>query len=363
MVRRSTVDRSPQSDVYGADYAAGTGTGDLAQGGGKRDRTARGWRGAGGRWLVWVFRVVVWLVLLVIGYRGVTAIVLGEGTGRAPATTATPASTFPSGLAGAYALQFGQVYLNASPATASQRASQLAAFLPPGADPQLGWNGTGTLQLQSEQVADVAVKDSQHAVVTLLARVNGQLMELGVPVYYAGGALAVSAEPAWLAGAAAGIGSHAPGAQHRHGDAGGTDEPAACLLPGLRQREPGHARPLPGPRHSRGRPGRPIGLRLAHRGYRPAWRADPPCRRHRGMACPGPGQPVPGGHECTAARRAGNELCTDDREAGAGRGTSAKSARRSSRRGRRDHNLAGCTGHPRTCKPSDPGVDRCRSIH
>ena len=198
MVRRSTVDRSPQSDVYGADYAAETGTGDLAQGGGKRDRTARGWRGAGGRWLVWVFRVVVWLVLLVIGYRGVTAIVLGEGTSNTPAPTATPASTFPSGLAGAYALQFGQVYLNASPATASQRASQLAAFLPPGADPQLGWNGTGTLQLQSEQVADVAVKDSQHAVVTLLARVNGQLMELGVPVYYAGGALAVSAEPAWL---------------------------------------------------------------------------------------------------------------------------------------------------------------------
>jgi hypothetical protein len=146
-----------------------------------------------------VFRVVVWAVLLLIGYRGVTAIMLGEtGNSRAPAPAATPGSTFPSELAGAYALQFGQVYLNADPATADQRASQLAPFLPAGADSQLGWNGTGSLQLQSEQVANVTVQDAHHAVVTLLARVNGQLMELGVPVYSASGALAVSGEPAWL---------------------------------------------------------------------------------------------------------------------------------------------------------------------
>ena len=30
------------------------------------------WRGAGGRWMVWVFRVVIWAVLLIIGFRGVT---------------------------------------------------------------------------------------------------------------------------------------------------------------------------------------------------------------------------------------------------------------------------------------------------
>jgi hypothetical protein len=197
MVRRSTVDRSPQSAEYDADYAAGAG--DLAQGGGRKDRTAPGWRGAGGRWLVWVFRVVVWLVLLLIGYRGVTAIMMGDtGNGGGPAPAASPGSAFPSGLASAYALQFGQVYLNADPSTASQRASELATFLPSGADSQLGWNGSGSLQLQSEQVADVAVQDAHHAVVTLLARVNGQLMELGVPVYYSGGALAVSGEPAWL---------------------------------------------------------------------------------------------------------------------------------------------------------------------
>lgn len=197
MVRRSTVDRSPQSDVYDADYAAGTG--DLAQGGGKKGRTSPGWRGAGGRWLVWAFRIVVWAVLLLIGYRGVTAIMQGETSNTpAPAPAASPSSGFPSALAGAYALQFGQVYLNANPATASQRASELATFLPAGTDPQLGWNGSGSLQLQSEQVANIAVSDANHALVTLLARVNGSLMELGVPIYYSGGALAVSGEPAWL---------------------------------------------------------------------------------------------------------------------------------------------------------------------
>jgi Conjugative transposon protein TcpC len=197
MVRRSTVDRSPQSDVYDADYVAGTG--DLAPEGGKKGRTPPGWRGAGGRWLVWVFRIVVWAVLLLIGYRGVTAIMFGEtGNNPAPAPTASPSNGFPSALASAYALQFGQVYLNADPATASQRASELSTFVPAGTDPQLGWNGSGSLQLQTEQVANIAVTDAHHALVTLLARVNGQMMELGVPIYYSGGALAVSGEPAWL---------------------------------------------------------------------------------------------------------------------------------------------------------------------
>jgi hypothetical protein len=142
---------------------------------------------------------VVWLVLLVIGYRGVTAIVLNERPpSPAPSPAASKGPSFPTAVASAYALQFGQVYLNASPATAAQRARELAAFLPPGSDQQLGWNGSGTLQLQSEQVAGVDVSNAQHAVVTLLARVNGLLMELGVPVYYASGSLVVSGEPAWL---------------------------------------------------------------------------------------------------------------------------------------------------------------------
>jgi Conjugative transposon protein TcpC len=199
MARRSTVDRNPQPAVY----SAGTdgGTGGLAQGGRPaRTQASPTWRGAGGRWLVWTFRVVVWLVLLIIGYRGVVAIVLNETPqGQAPTTgSSTAATTFPVSLASAYAMEFGQVYLNASAANAGQRATQLAPFLPPGADQQLGWNMVGVLTLQSEEVAGVAVQDAHHAVVTLLARVNGRLMELGVPVYAKSDGLSISGEPAWL---------------------------------------------------------------------------------------------------------------------------------------------------------------------
>jgi hypothetical protein len=61
-----------------------------------------------------------------------------------------------------------------------------------------GWNGVGQLRLQSEQVAGIAVQDPQRAVVTLLATVNGQLMELGVPVIASGAGVVVAGEPAWL---------------------------------------------------------------------------------------------------------------------------------------------------------------------
>ena len=153
MVRRSTVDRSPQPDLYGT--APDPGAGNQQAGTGKRPRSGPGWRGAGGRWLVWTFRVVVWAVLLIIGYRGVMAIVLNETPpSHTPPAPATSTPGFPVQEASAYAMQFGQVYLNASPATAGQRARELAPFLPPGTpDQQLGWNGGGSLNLQSEQVA------------------------------------------------------------------------------------------------------------------------------------------------------------------------------------------------------------------
>ena len=138
-----------------------------------RGRPARTWGGAGGRWLVWLFRGIAWAVLLLIGYRGVVAIVSNEsqlGPRRPRVRRRPPTTSFPVTLADAYAVQFGQVYLNYSPGNSAQRASQLAAFLPSGSDPQLGWNGRGTSQLQSEEVAGTDVQDAHHAVVTLLAR-------------------------------------------------------------------------------------------------------------------------------------------------------------------------------------------------
>jgi hypothetical protein len=155
-------------------------------------------RGGGGRWLVWGLRGVVWVVLLLVGYRGVAAIVTGSPESGPAAEPASAAGGFPVGLAQAYALEFGQIYLNFSPATAVARGTELADFLPPGADAQLGWNGAGTQTMQSEQVAGVAVQNAHNAIVTLLASVDGHLISLGVPIYAADGGLVVSGRPALL---------------------------------------------------------------------------------------------------------------------------------------------------------------------
>lgn len=160
------------------------------------------WRGAGGRWLLWPLRVVLWTALVVVAFRGITAIIFGSSPAPAGGTgAANTAGEYPVSLAEAYATEFGRVYLGFSPQSPGQREQALAAFVPPAvsaANPSLGWNGAGQLNLQSLQVAGIRVQDPQHAVVTLLALLNGQLMELGVPVAATGSGLVVTGEPAWL---------------------------------------------------------------------------------------------------------------------------------------------------------------------
>jgi len=147
--------------------------------------------------------MVLWLALLV-AYRGVMGIVFTHAdvpeTGGASSAGAAQEGIFVA-LAEAYAAQFAVVYLNLTPATPAQREQELAAFVPGGvaaANPNLGWNGTSQMSLLSEHVADIAVRDRQHSVVTVLATVNGQLMELGVPVIASRGGVLIAGEPAWL---------------------------------------------------------------------------------------------------------------------------------------------------------------------
>lgn len=202
MVRKATLDRGLRPDELAAEEEAGPGVTEPAE---LTQRRPQQWRGAGGRWLIWSFRVVIWAVLLIVGFRGVVSIVspghFGDGAtkgGNAPAK-ATSAG-FPAGLAEAFALQFGNVYLNFSPATAEQRASDLTPFIPVGSAPEFGWNGVGSQQLQAEQVASISVQNAHRAVVTLLAQVSSGLVELGVPIYATQDGLVVSAEPALLPG-------------------------------------------------------------------------------------------------------------------------------------------------------------------
>lgn len=207
----ASLDSGTESPDYGEESPGMAGRGAMA--------AKPPWSGSGGRWLVWPMRVVLWAAILIIGYRGVTAIFLNETPSTTGNTSSAPASAapqFPVTLGSAYALQFGQVYLNFSPADASQRATELAAFIPGNVralQPEFGWNSAGTLTLDSEQVAGVDVRSAHTAVVTLLATVNGHLMELGVPLYVSGGGLVVSGEPAWLPApsAASPPDTHVPG--------------------------------------------------------------------------------------------------------------------------------------------------------
>jgi len=160
--------------------------------------------GSGGRWLLWPMRIVPWAAILIIGYRGISAIVLNETPSSASSgngAAAAPSPSFPVTLASAYALQFGQAHLNLSPSNAAQRARELATFIPANVraqQPQFGWTGAGTMQLESEQGAGVDVRSGHTAVVAILATVNGNGIEIGVPLYSSGHGIAVPSEPAWL---------------------------------------------------------------------------------------------------------------------------------------------------------------------
>jgi hypothetical protein len=191
MVRRAILDRDDTLSVEDQALPPGQLPADPAQQHGQH------WRGAGGRWLVWAGRALAWAVLLLIGYRGVLAIVTDQT--RAPAGRPAAASatvTFPVTLAEAYAMQVGQVYLTVNPADAALRAQRLARLAP---GIPAGWNGTGTERVDSAQVAGISVTGPHSAVVTLLASVNGgRLLELAVPVYASGGGIGLSAAPALL---------------------------------------------------------------------------------------------------------------------------------------------------------------------
>ncbi|HEX3957883.1 MAG TPA: conjugal transfer protein [Trebonia sp.] len=146
-------------------------------------------------------RIVLWAAILIVLYRGVTAIAFNE-TPPSTSGNAAAATEFPATLAEAYVMQFGRVYFNFDQASATQRQQQLGDFLPPSLlstqSQQFGFTGSATSQLQSETVAGIEVRSAQSAVVTLLTMINDKLMEFGVPVYAAGGGIVISGLPALL---------------------------------------------------------------------------------------------------------------------------------------------------------------------
>ena len=147
---------------------------------------------------------MLWATLLIIAYRGVTAIIFDQASapradGTEPAGAA--AAQFPVTLAEAYATEFGQVYLNFSPAIQAQREQQLAAFVPASvaaANPDLGWNGAGQLSLQSEQVAGIAVADPQPCRGDPAGHRERPAHGARRARVASGGGVVIPGEPAWL---------------------------------------------------------------------------------------------------------------------------------------------------------------------
>ena len=94
--------------------------------------------GGGGRWTIWPMRVVLWATILVIGYRGITAILLNETPSSGNANPGNDGAAgdsqrfrhFRSRLARLSPCGSGNCGLTYSPSTATQRAQQLAAFIP-----------------------------------------------------------------------------------------------------------------------------------------------------------------------------------------------------------------------------------------
>lgn len=162
------------------------------------------WSGSGGRWLVWPMRVVLWAAIPVIGYRGVMAILLDETpvvTNHKGTSLASSGPRFPVTVGSAYALQFGQVYLNFSLSGELRGAAQLTAFIPANVRAlqlKFGWNGTGTWTRGSEQVAGIDARNAHAAVVMVLDTPNWHLIELGVPPHLSCSQLVVSGESDWL---------------------------------------------------------------------------------------------------------------------------------------------------------------------
>lgn len=206
MARRATAERGTRH-APGRSASEGNVTYDMAMtegygGDAMGDRGGRGrsrWSGSGGRWWVWVGRAVLWAFIIVVVVNGIRAPF--ERFTQPDAQTgasASPKSNFPTTQASAYALQFASAYLNYDEKNPAARAAKLAPYLPDSADQQLGWNGSGAMTLDSAQVAGVDVRDQHNAVVTLSVSVNGKWMELAVPVYTSGGAMAIKGQPALM---------------------------------------------------------------------------------------------------------------------------------------------------------------------
>jgi hypothetical protein len=170
-----------------------------APAGGRRPRAS-----AGGRWWIWVGRVLLWTFLLVVIANGIWMPLqygLGESVGAVvqPEEEAVDEEPdFPEAAAAAFALGFAEVYLDTEDPQAREEA--LESYVPEGRRHLMDVDGAA-LGGENPQVVAVEALDDANGIVTLSTTVRGEAMRLDVPVFAGqdGASLAVSGPPALLA--------------------------------------------------------------------------------------------------------------------------------------------------------------------
>ncbi|MFC0862050.1 conjugal transfer protein [Sphaerimonospora cavernae] len=203
MARRSNVQQDPRIAGDPEPYPP-EGPDEVTTGRSVSARRGGGWSGGGGRWLVWIGRVVLWALIIVIVVNGVRAPFERLSQGGDPTTTSSPSDLgFPVTEASAFANQFAAVYMNYDAANPQQRAERLKSFLPEDEDDkQFGWNGYGRMSAGAFQFAGISVIDAHNARVTVSYQSGSRRGLLSVPVYYDGTGFVVSEKPALLPEAA-----------------------------------------------------------------------------------------------------------------------------------------------------------------
>jgi hypothetical protein len=135
-------------------------------------------------------------MLLLLGVRDVIRpFVAGAPVRPAPATTAG----YPREAAEAFAGRFALAYLSFDSAHPDTRRLALQAYLAPGSDPELGWDGQGRQTAVAALPSGIAVLDGGQALIQVAVQVDGgRWVYLAVQVFADGDRLAVVGMPALL---------------------------------------------------------------------------------------------------------------------------------------------------------------------
>lgn len=143
--------------------------------------------------------VAALMALLLLGVRDLIRPFLGASGSTKTQSTAT--STYPREAAEAFAVRFAMAYLTYDSVHPNARQPALGPYIPAGADPNLGWDGSGHQVAVAAVPSGIDVGSGQQALVTVAVLTDGgRWLHLAVPVVAEASGLVVSGPPALVPG-------------------------------------------------------------------------------------------------------------------------------------------------------------------